>query len=132
MTVRQMEPRDIPALNAMAEASGFPYPALTDPMVETVFVVVDQDDVPLMGCAAKKLIETYLYSDLRSPGVKIAAIRALHERMGAVLKEKGYNSVEAFLPPLVERRFGHRLATLFGWTRNWNSWNRSLDYGEGK
>ena len=51
MKVRPLKASDLPALKAMAEASGFPYPELA--ACEVVQVVVDENDQPHEHMAAK-------------------------------------------------------------------------------
>jgi hypothetical protein len=127
MKVRQLRAEDIPVLNAIAERCGYPYPDLTGDTIETVLVVVDADDQPLMACAAKRLIELYLYVDpAHHPTVAHQCLQLLHSVMPTILREFGYNSVEAFLPPSIAAKFGRRLERSWGWVENWKSWTRRL------
>jgi hypothetical protein len=59
MRVRDFRVSDIPALQAMAEASGFPYPDLKS--IEAVQVVVNEEDVPIMAVAAERTAQLYLF-----------------------------------------------------------------------
>lgn len=125
MTVRPVRESDLPTLRSMAEASGFPYPDSGDPLIEAVLVVVDESDRLRFAVAAKRLVELYFWSDHnRTPHEGIAALRALHESLADVLRTKGYNEAEAFLPPSVSAKFGRRLMKTFGWVKNWDSWCR--------
>ncbi len=127
MTIRPLQTSDIPALVALASASGFPYPEASDPLLEAVLVVVDDEDRPVMAAAAKRLVELYLWCGRgMTPHDSIAALRLLHDAMAEQLKTQGYNSVEAFLPLSVSKRFGRRLEKTFGWVRNWPSWTRGI------
>lgn len=126
MRVRDFKPSDQGALYAMAEKSGFPYPHLDDGRLEAVCVVADEDDNPIMAVGAKRLVEMYFWCQRLEPFETLAALRLLHEQMGDKLKAKGYDSVEAFLPPSISEKFGRRLQKSFGWVRNWTSWNRRL------
>ena len=124
MRVRALKESDIPVLKAMEH--GLPYP---DPAgdLEAILVVVDDDDRPVMAAAAKRLVEGYLWcGEIERPLVKLAAMRALEAEMDRILVRKGYNTVEAFLPPSVAQKFGRRLEKTFGYRRNWESWNRRL------
>lgn len=124
MRVRALQESDIPELKAMER--GFPYP---DPAgdLEAILVVVDDDDRPVMAAAAKRLVEAYFWcGEIDRPLVKVAAMRALEAEMYRILARKGYNSVEAFLPPEIARKFGRRLEKTFGWRKNWASWTRRL------
>lgn len=123
MTVRQLRVSDGPILQSIAAKSGFPYPELDHPHIEAVLVVVDSEDKPLIACAAKRLIEIYGWVDSeQSPAVLIEAWKLLHEGMSERLRDLGYHSAEAFLPPSVSTKFGRRLERTFRWVKNWPSW----------
>lgn len=123
MIVRRLKPSDIPALEAMAAASGFPYPDLRGPLIEAVMVVADAEtDRPLMAFAAKRILEGYLYAgEFKRPLAKLHAINLLHQAMPEVLRAKGYDEINAFLPLRICARFKQRLVKLFRWSENWPS-----------
>lgn len=117
-----MRASDIPILRAMFEASGFEYsfPDLESSQFETVQVVTDGEDRPLMAVAAKRTIELYLLrGDFEHPGATLHAINQLHVSVANALRLKGYDEANAFLPPQVERSFGKRLMRSFGWLKAW-------------
>lgn len=122
MHCRPLRESDIPILRKMAADSGFPYPDLDDPLIESVIVVVDSSDVPIMACAAKRLVELYLYVSPQRPAIKMKALELLHQGMAQPLRDKLYTSAEAFLPENVAAKFGRRLERTFRWMRNWPSW----------
>jgi hypothetical protein len=129
MTVRPLRSSDIPLLKHYAEVSGFPYPEFDDPHVEAVLVVADSEDRPIIACAAKCLIELYGYFDPScSPPLRMKALGMMHEGMATVLRDKGYNSAECFVPSGIEKTFGARLMRgirsprfLWRWAKNWRS-----------
>ena len=129
MRVRELRDSDIPILREMAEKSGFPYPDFNDPHIEAFLVVADSDDIPIMACAAKRLIELYLFADSEaSPTLLMKALGMLHDGMSETLRAKLYNSAECFVPPSIERTFGGRLMRgirsprfLWKWAKNWHS-----------
>lgn len=124
MRVRDMRAEDIQAIREMYARCGFAYdfPDLEGPMIEGVSVVEDDGGKVVMAAAAERLVQLYLFSgQFEHPAAKLSAIRALHTALRPKLAAKGYESAEAFLPPEVEKRFGQRLMSLFGWRRNWNS-----------
>jgi len=124
---RSLQESDIPLLRAMAENSGFPYPDLSAARLEAVVVVVDDEDRPVMACAAERIVQLYLWSgEFQRPHAKLFALRLLHEAMAADLERKGYTSAEAFLPPTLAKRFARGLEKMFGWKPNWPSWTHSL------
>lgn len=125
MHARPLRPSDIQILNSRADASGFPYPAFDDPLVEAIVVIADDDDdLPITACVAKRLVELYMYP----PEIDVSTIRIftaiafLHKTMADALRQIGYTSAEVYLPPQVSRIFGRRLERSFGWVRNWQSW----------
>lgn len=122
MKVRPLKASDLPALKAMAEASGFPYPELA--ACEVVQVVVDEDDQPLMAAGAQCILEVCLWcGKFERPLAKLHALKLLHEHMAAKLREIGYDHGNCFVPPEIERSFSRRLRSL-GWVKNWTSFAR--------
>jgi hypothetical protein len=79
-----------------------------------------------MAAAAEQIWQMYLWCGAGNPHEKVSALRMLHEELALCFKRKGIESVEAFLPPSLAERFGRRLERMFGWTRNWSSWNRRI------
>ncbi|MDE2099618.1 MAG: hypothetical protein KGL39_20365 [Patescibacteria group bacterium] len=127
MTTRGLKPSDIPILRAMAEQSGFPYPELSAKRMESVWVIADENDQPVMAAAAERLVQMYLWcGEFERPHAKVHALRLLHEALSRELKGKGYDSAEAFLPPSIAARFARRLEKSFGWVRNWPSWTHRI------
>lgn len=129
MTVRPMKDSDIPALRAMFERSGFEYqfPDLRGDLIETVQVIVDEEDSPIMAVAAERLVQLYLLTGEMDPAAKLAGIRTLQDATAKELKKRGYTSCEAFIPPSIAKRFGRRLERSFSWVRNpWQSWTKAF------
>lgn len=125
MNVRPLQPSDIPTLRQMYELSGLDYtfPDLRGPLMESVLVVVDDNDVPIAGVAAERIIQLYLLVDESlSPAAKLAIIRKLHQNMQEMLCSRGYCEANCFIPPKLEKSFGRRLERTFSWVRNWPSW----------
>lgn len=123
MISRPLRDSDIPILQELAVKSGFPYPNLDHQHIEAVEVVTDSEGRIIMACAAKRLVELYLYVDQeRSSAVKMSAIRQLHQGMAEKLRAKDYNSCEVFLPPQIAEKFGKRLERTWNWVKNWQSW----------
>lgn len=123
MRCRALRQSDIPILTQIAERSGFPYPELDHPHIESVLVAVDSEDRPIIAVAAKRLIEIYGWVDSeQSPAVLMGAWRLLHQGMAENLRAKGYNGAECLIPPPIAGKFGRRLERTFGWIKNWPSW----------
>ncbi len=124
LTTRPLKLSDIPLLRELAKASGYPYPDLSEPL-ESVVVLADSNDDPVMAVAAKRLVELYLWcGEGMLPHEKAAGLRLLHESMIQELCSKGYNEANCFLPPQIAGKFGKRLEKTFGWSKNWPSWFR--------
>ncbi len=123
MKVRGLKESDIPKLKAME--NGFPY--IEPSKAEAVLVVVDDRDEPVMACAAERLAQLFLWMDHGlGPVAAKTALRLLHQEMSIKMKDLGYASVEAFLPPAIAEKFGRRLERSWGWIKNWPSWSRIL------
>lgn len=123
VTIRTLKPSDIPILKHYAEESGFPYPGFEDPHIESFLVVVDSEDQPIMACAAKRLVELYLFVDPSvSTITKKSAIDALHRGMSQSLRGIGYTGAEIFISPVIAKAFGRRLERTWHWVKNWPSW----------
>lgn len=123
MTDRPLRESDIPILQEFARLSGFPYPEFDHPHIEAIVVIADSEDKPILACAAKKLVEQYLWiNPNESASVKIHALRLAHKSMAEKLRALYYSSTEAFVPEIVSGKFGRRLERTFGWIKNWQSW----------
>ena len=131
MRIRELERRDIPAVEELHRASGFDYP-LPDFFggdFARVSVVVDEDDKVIQVIAAKKTVEMYLLMDgaWRNPRWRLQALMQGHEEMRLKLIESGYTDVNCWLPPEVEKSFGRRLERIFKWIPSrWKSYSRKL------
>lgn len=127
MNIRLFSPFDIPALKAIYERQGFPYAFPDLNKMEAVLVVTDENGEPVAAIAAEKLVQLYLLIDPSlHPATAQSTIRLFHKELSKILKIKGYNSVEAFLPPSISAKFGKRLEKSFGWVKNWQSWTREV------
>ena len=124
MIVRKLHDTDIPKLDALALASGYPYPNLRGAHIEGVSVVEDEHGNIVAACAAKRLLELYLYCPEGSAIDKNRAILLLHEHLSTELKSKGYDDANVFIPPSLAKKFGRRLERSFGWIKAWPSWTK--------
>jgi hypothetical protein len=122
MTTRPLRDSDLPVLQRMAEASGFPYVYPRGLKVEAVVVAVDETDQLIGAAMAHRLVEIYVLVDkAKHPAESMAALQALDAAMIRELRVKGYDSAECFLPPSIFKIFGRRLRRSFGWVENWPS-----------
>jgi hypothetical protein len=127
MTIRPIQPSDIPTIRGMYELSGLKYtfPDLLGPKMESV-MVIESDGVVVAACAAERITQLYLWMEDDHPAAKMHYVKVLHEAMATELKSKGYNSVEAYLPPELEKSFGRRLMRNFGWVKSWPCFSRNF------
>lgn len=127
MHTRKYEPRDLDSLNEIAVRSGFPYPDPASPLIESCYVVVDDNDKVLMAVAAERIVQAYLWvGEIDHPAAKLHAIKLLLKcAMRHELSAICYHFIEAYVPPKWGYRFGRRLEKL-GFTKNWDSWSLKL------
>ena len=126
MKVRMMEARDLPELEAIHAHRGYKYPMpdINSAAIEAAQVVVNDDDVAIMGAMAKRVAEVILICPEGGPihpVVKMEAMKMLHSSMRDILVPKGFSEANAFLPPQIERSHGRHLVKWFGWVKNWPS-----------
>ena len=125
--MRLLAPDDIPRLNELAAASGYPYPNVFSPFVETAMVVCDDEGNLIAAAAFERIVQGYLWIDKGlGPVRSLAAIRSLHEPMTQELIRRGYKEANIFIPPKLEKSFGRHMERFFGWVRNWPSWAKQL------
>ncbi len=127
MTTRPLKPSDIPSVRQMYELSGFAYsfPDLRGPLMESVLVAVDENDVPVAAIAAERIVQAYLLMDEGlHPAAKLRIIRQFHEQLAVDLRAKHYRCLEAFLPPEIADSFGKRLMRTFNWVKAWPCYSR--------
>jgi hypothetical protein len=127
VTIRSLQPSDIPILQAWAEKSGFPYPEPDDPAIEKTLVVVDHEGNPVVAIAGKRLVEILgWFNPNAGAALRNEAIAMVQAPMAEALRRLGYDCAEIFVPPQLERRgFGRILARL-GCYRNLVSWGKRL------
>lgn len=136
MKVRPMEQRDLSAIAEIHAQAGyaFPLPDFVSPLMETAQVITDDDGKVLMGAAAKRVPELFLFcapGGALHPFVKIEAIKMLHEAVRNDLAPKGFIEGFAFIPPEIERAYGRHLRRSFGWEQAWSAY-RILDWKGGQ
>ena len=120
MKTRPLEPRDLPAIERMYATSPFccDWPKWPNAQFEDVTVVVDENDAPVMMCAAVKRVELYLLATEGDPFLKLEALSLLHTEVSRNLVAKGIKVGFARLQPAIARSFGRRLVDLFHWERS--------------
>jgi hypothetical protein len=70
-----------------------------------------------MTAALKPTAEAFLLLDpeWQTPGLRMAALKALHEDIRKLLLPMNIPEVHTWLPPEFEKTFGRRLIRNFGW-----------------
>lgn len=123
MTIRGFKLSDAEHLLRIAEAMGYEIelPDPSDPTVERIDVVVDENDVPIQALIARKSVEYYYLVDpaKQPPILKWDWFKRLLGYSMAMLYEKGYSEVFAWVPPN-KQRFAKRLETDIGASKH--SW----------
>ena len=126
MIVRRAEPRDYDAIRELGNKSDFPFPDIESRTIEACDVVVDENDKVLMAVVAERICQIVLAAgEFEHPAAKLAAIRMVQERKH-ILKELGYNHIEAYVEPQLAKRFGRRLEKSLGWFKSWPSWTMKI------
>lgn len=95
----------------------------------SIQVIVDENDVPRIAIAARKTTEGFLLCDAEweSPAMRMEAIKMLHVAMAHDLEIKGYDDMNIWVPPQMEKSFGRRLMKSFGWTKQmWPSFAKNV------
>lgn len=130
---RWCESRDLERLRQMHAAMGFAY-ELPDPKNKNVVArfVTEEAGRAVAAVIGRRTAEAYFLLDQEwgTPAQRYAAFLELHNRAcetGALL---GFEDVNVFLPPQVERSFGKRLLSL-GWRtyeqgQEWRCYCRDL------
>jgi hypothetical protein len=130
MTIRPMEPEDVPKLRQIYEEMGFAYafPDLLAPQFVNV-MVLEEDGVPVMAVASRKTVEVYLLMKpgWRTPGWRQEALLQLHWAAHQAVKALGFTDANCWVPPQVAKSFGRRLERVFGWKKSvWQVFSREL------
>jgi hypothetical protein len=132
MLVREYTPDDLDALRHIHARQGFDYafPELADPIFISKLVVENAYGRVVMASLARLTCEMYLLVDREGEGdsgadksgarERYLRLLALHRAGERDLLARGLDDAHAWLPPLIARRFGHRLESL-GWIRD-DSW----------
>lgn len=125
MNFRPFQDSDLPALQRIHDEKAFEF---LFPQLSACWVVTDEFDRPIAAVGVEKLAQLYLYvGKIEHPAITQFCLRIFHERLPAILREQGYVSAEAFIPPSLAKKFGRRLERVFGWTKNeWASWTWRL------
>ena len=132
MIVRYATPKDLPRLFELHEKSGVPGPF---PDLEKEFfpvpVIVDENNTVVAAVASMPAAEIYFFLDREweTPGMRLEALRRIHEVVRQDLHSRGIVEVHAFIPPKIAKHFGRRLVKLFGWIKcDWPYFSRRTDY----
>jgi hypothetical protein len=128
MRIREAIPEDFERLKEIS-LPGFPVPDLSSPSILGVQVVTDESGEILLGAAAQRTAEIFLFCPpgCLHPAVKMEGIRLLHGGIRDTIVPKGYSEGFSFVEPHVERAFGRHLIRRFGWEKTWPAY-RILDW----
>jgi hypothetical protein len=127
VNVREYTEGDFAEIKRLCEQSGFEYnlPTISGEEFYSRRIAGNISDVG-MACFLRHTSECYLVvnPEWRTPAWRLEALRQLHRAAFADAREAKVQELIAFLPPRIERRFGHRLKTQFGW----NDWERGAEW----
>jgi hypothetical protein len=124
MLTRPLKPEDLPHLQAIYKEMGeeYGFPDMLGSEFEEVLVTVDDDGVPLMAMGCRKTVEVFHLmrkgqgGTYDTPKWRWSLCVALHERMKAILRSRGYTDMHAWVPAKLVRSWAERrLCRLLGW-----------------
>jgi hypothetical protein len=122
LNIRQPRPSDLSTLQALAAATGTPWPS----RVELLLVVADDDDAPIAAFWAEQILGAGLCIGQMPPLEAIHALRLLEAEAIPALRARGWRSIHAFVGPELEKAFGRRIIRTFGWVRCWTAFYKRL------
>jgi hypothetical protein len=130
MTIREYAPEDEQALRELHEMQGHPYefPDLNDPQFVGIIVMEDGGKI-VQAVAARKTIEVYFLADpkWKTPAWRLVAFAKIHLVLHMAMLALGFRDSHCWLPPSVEKSFGRRLTSGFGWVRSpWSCFSKEL------
>lgn len=129
MILRLLKDSDIPILQEAHAKSGINclFPDMKHPHMLGSVVLVDENDIPVVGLSSKLMIEGYLFFVREmDPECKFAALKQLEREYPAILRGLGFNEFNVSIPPQLEKSFGRKLCKAFGFGRNWPSFFRKF------
>jgi hypothetical protein len=127
MRTRPLEERDLPILEAIYDKLDYSFddgfPKFLSSEFEAVEVVVDDKDLPIMVCGAKKAVEMVMICDpYPHVTVRLRGIALLHETMRNMLHSLGYKEATSFVPPQIVNTHGRAMQKRFGWVPAWKGY----------
>ena len=132
MISRYLTREDLPRLKELHEKSGVP---LQFPDIENEFfpipVIVDEDNrvVAAVGSVPAAEIWFFLDHEWETPGMRLEALRIIHEIVRKDLQSRAIVLVNASVPPNIPKSFGQKLVKIFHWMKcDWNHFTRRTDY----
>ena len=118
MQVREYTDADFEQIKRLHADSGYRYslPALSGEEFYSRRVIQGREGIG-MAAFMRLTSEVYLISDpqWRNPAWRLEALRQLQNVSVGDARAKGVKEIVGFLPPEIEKKFGHRL-TRMGWT----------------
>jgi hypothetical protein len=127
--VRPYSGTDLALIKAWHEQSGFGYPLpdLSSPLL-CVFGVAESEGEPVAAAGIKLIGEEYLWlNPAKSDKAQALAAYRLQRAVEKTAAEQfGLESISAWLPPEIEKRFGGTIERL-GWIKSpWQNYTKFL------
>ena len=116
MLIRELQASDIPKIEAIYRRSPAKYdiPMLDSQMIESAYVMVDEDDEPHAMLAAERIAEIFLVldHDWETPAFRAIALNELAQTVRGTMEAKQYRSAYAFLGDDIPKGYDRRLFQL--------------------
>lgn len=122
MRLRELRDSDLPRLRELHALQQFEYafPDVGRRDFVLRLVWVDENDQAVSAVLARQTVELYFITDrhFRTPRWRFEGFRLLHEHVRVWLEKQGYSDAHCWIPPQIQKSFGRRLISGFGWQVN--------------
>lgn len=122
---RNYESWDQSTIREWHQRSGFDYvlPHFQTENFAAKKVVVDGVN-PVAAATARVIVEIYGFTDPNwgTPGMRLAALRMLHEEIAKEMRAQNIKTAISWLPPQIGKSFARRLKKAFGWLILEDNW----------
>ena len=129
MNIRPAIPEDYESIKEIYLKMGFDYTLPNIDEFVDIQVVVDDKDEIQMVLAARKEVSYYLLIDPEcelNPFMKWEYFKKILQLSFDALRKLGFHSVNAWLPPSIEKSFGRRLQKVGAKKFEWSSYGREI------
>jgi hypothetical protein len=122
MTIRPLEKRDIPILEAIYNELDLQFIDGFPKGLEEAQVVVDDGDRPFMLAGVKMVPELVMICDQRPHlAIRLEGITLLHKALRDRLHKRGFKEAVSFVSPRFGSSFVSTMIKRYGWKRAWEA-----------